>query len=305
MKVSARLKSYLVQALAQSMSVDLMEQLASRAVPDYDLHRRSGFPPNIPIPQRDAALQIVDDMVRHGQLRRFAEALIDVERNGNMGRSVAIRQLPRIISEIEELGFVFKQEYGLFVEAGVGRKTRGWGVLQSGAVYEFSFLRMDIVGNTQLVRKYPKAEVLKAYADLRGLFTAIAERREGRLWHWEGDGGVAAFFFGAKNVHAAMTGMEMLLELCMYNLCRRTLAGDLHLRLAVHTGPCLFLENFKDIRSDTLQRLETIESQQTAPDSLMISPGVYSDMGSKLASFFQPVHITKRNFLYRYRLGWE
>jgi hypothetical protein len=244
-------------------------------------------------------------MVRKGQLRRFVEALIEVERNGIMGRAVAMRFLPRVIDEIESLGFVYKEEYGQFVEGGQGAKTRGWGVLQEGLTYEFSFLRMDIAGNTQLVRKYPKAEVLRAYADLRGLLAAIVERRDGRIWHWEGDGGIAAFLFGAKNVQAVLSGMEMLLELFTYNLFRCTFAGDLHVRLAVHTGPCQYLANFKEIRSDTLRRLETMEGRFAATDSLILSPGVFSDMGTKLESFFRPVGAAERSTLYQYSLGWE
>jgi hypothetical protein len=304
-KIGAHLQTFLVRSLAQSLTTELMEQLAGRILPDYDLHRQSGFPPQLPIPQRDAAQLIVRDMVRKGQLRRFVEALIEVERNGVMGRAVTMRFLPRVIDEIESLGFIYKEEYGQFVEGGKGAKTRGWGVLQEGSTYEFSFLRMDIAGNTQLVRKYPKAEVLRAYADLRGLLAAIAERRDGRIWHWEGDGGIAAFLFGTKNVQAVLSGMEMLLELFMYNLFRCTFAGALHVRLAVHTGPCQFLANFKEIRSDTLRRLETMEGRFAATDSLILSPGVFSDMGTKLESFFRPVEASERSTLYQYSLGWE
>jgi class 3 adenylate cyclase len=304
-KVSGRLQNFLAQSLAQSLTVELMEKLAGRVIPDYDLHRQSGFPPQIPIPQRDAAQLIARDVVRLGQLRRFTEALIEVERDGLMGRSVTMRFLPRLIDEIESLGFVFKQEYGQFVEGGEGARTKGWGVLQEGSTYEFSFLRMDIAGNSKLVRKYPKSEVLRAFADLRRLLSAIVERRDGRIWHWEGDGGIGAFLFGTKNVQAALAGMEMLLELFMYNLTQCSLAGDLHVRLAVHTGPCQFLTNYKDIRSDTLRRLETLEGQYAAPDSLILSPGVYSDLGTKLEWFFRPVAATDRHTLYQYSLGWE
>ena len=304
-KIGAHLQTFLVRSLAQSLTTELMEQLAGRILPDYDLHRQSGFPPQLPIPQRDAAQLIVRDMVRKGQLRRFVEALIEVERNGIMGRAVAMRFLPRVIDEIESLGFIYKEEYGQFVEGGKGAKTRGWGVLQEGSTYEFSFLRMDIAGNTKLVRKYPKAEVLRAYADLRGLLAGIVEARDGRIWHWEGDGGIAAFLFGAKNVQAVLSGMEMLLELFMYNLFRCTFAGDLHIRLAVHTGPCQYLANFKEIRSDTLRRLETMEGRFAATDSLILSPGVFSDMGTKLERFFRPVEASERSTLHQYSLGWE
>jgi hypothetical protein len=304
-KVSVRLENLLVQALSQSMAVERMEKLARRVIEGYDLHRQSGFPSQIPIPQRDAAQQVIKDMVRQGQLRRFCEVLIDVDRNGIMGRPVSIRFLPRIIGEIENLGYLFSEEYRLFVEGQDGAKTRGWGVLEQGQTYEFSFLRVDIAGSSRLVRKHPKAEVLKAYADLRGLFTAVVEKREGRIWQWEGDGGTAAFLFGAKNVQAVLAGMQLLMDLFMYNLYRASFADELRVRLAVHTGPCLFLVNFKDIRSDTLQRLELIESRHAASDSLIITPGVYSDMGTKLESFFRPVPVTSQNFLYQYSLRWE
>ena len=42
--------------------------------------------------------------------------------------------------------------------------------------------------------------------------------------------------------------------------------------------------------------------KSSAKDSLTISPGVYSDLGSKLASFFQPFEISSQNFLYKYHL---
>jgi len=140
---------------------------------------------------------------------------------------------------------------------------------------------------------------------LRKLLSAIVERRDGRIWHWEGDGGIAAFLFGAKNVQASLAGMEMLLELFMYNLLHSAFAADLHVRLAVHTGPCQFLGNFKEIRSDTLRRLETLESRYAATDSLILSPGVYSDLGTKLESFFRPVAAADRQMLYQYSLSWE
>jgi hypothetical protein len=304
-KVSAKLKNYLVQALAQSMTVELMQKLAIRVLPDYNLRHQSGFPPSIPVPQGDAARQVISDFVRQGRLLNFVEVLIDVDRNGVMGRAVPIRQLPKIIAEIENLGFVLKEEYGLFMEGIPALRTRSWGVLREGQIYEFSFLRMDIAGSSKLVRKYPKSEVLKAYGDLRSRFARIVERREGRVWHWEGDGGIAAFYFGAKNVQAVLAGMEMLLELFIYNLYHPPLSGDLHLRLAVHTGSSPYLSDFEQVRSDTLRRLEQIESQFTTVDSLMISPGVYSDMGTKLESFFEPVQVSRRHFLYKYQLGWE
>ena len=73
MKVSPRLERYLVDALSHSMTVHVMERLASRIIPSYDLHNRIGFPETVPVPQRDAAEQIVLDMKAQGFIRKLTE----------------------------------------------------------------------------------------------------------------------------------------------------------------------------------------------------------------------------------------
>jgi len=305
MRVPQRLRSYIAQALAQSMDVLLMERLAARVIPGYDLYQRTGFPPNIPVPQASAAEQIATDIAREGYARRFAEVLIEVTNNGVMGRAVSVRLLPQIIKEIESLGYEFKQEYGIFVEGGQAGRTKGWGIMRPEAVYDLSFLRMDIAGNTELVRRHSRPLVRQVYDEIRQVFTGVVEKREGRLWQWEGDGGTAAFYFGAKNVQATLAGMEILQELFMYNLMRCPFSCPVKVRLAVHTGPCQYLEDFKEIRSDTLRRLQLIESQHAESDSLVISPGVYSDMGNKLDTFFEPIQVSRHNLLFKYKLVWE
>jgi hypothetical protein len=304
-KISPRLQNYISQALSQSMDVVLMERLTARVISGYDLYERTGFPANIPIPQVDAARQIAADLARAGHIRRFAEVLVEVDRQGVMGRPVSIRLLPQIVKELETLGYRFKEAQGTFIEAGGRGKTKGWGALIEGQIYELGFLRIDTVGNSELVRKYSKQMVVQVYNDIRKLLANIVENREGRLWHWEGDGGIAAFYYGNKNVQAALSGMEMLLELFMYNLFQCPFSKPLRVRLAVHTGPCQFYQNYQRIRSDTLRRLEVIESQFAENDSLVITPGVYSDMGNKLDKFFKPLRVSRHNLLYQYKLGWE
>jgi hypothetical protein len=304
-KISPRLQNYISQSLSQSMEVTLMERLAARVIGGYDLYERTGFPANIPIPQVDAARQIASDLARSGNIHRFAELLVEVDRAGVMGRPVSIRLLPQIVKELEVLGYRFKEDQGIFMEAGARGKTKGWGVLIEGQIHELSFLRIDTVGNTALVRTYSKRLVVQVYNEVRRLFAGIVENRDGRLWQWEGDGGIAAFYYGNKNIQAVLSGMEMLLELFMYNLFHCPFSKALQIRLAVHTGPCPFYENFERTRSDTLRRLEVIESEFAENDSLVITPGVYSDMGNKLNRFFKPLRVSRHNLLYQYKPRWE
>ncbi len=302
LKISAKLENIIIRSLSQSMTVYLMERLAQRVYPDYNLHKRTGFPHNIPIPQITAAKQITRDMRQGNAFLRFVEVLIDVNKNGIMGKKISIRFLSQIINEVEQLNYKFDPEIGMFVEGSV--KTKGWGILQEGKIYEFSFLRIDIVGNSNLVRKYPSNIIKKTYSEVKSIVKTIVEKRDGRIWNWEGDGGIAAFYLANKNLKAALCGVEILMELFMYNLLECKLNDEIRLRIAVHTGPSVFSESIDDIQNDTLRRLELIESKYTSPNSVTVSPGVFSDLGGKLEKFFTPIEISTGNYLYNCSLKW-
>jgi class 3 adenylate cyclase len=305
-KISVRLFNTVVKALSQSMTVAHMETLAQKVIPKYDLHRRSGFPPSIPIPQLDAAEQVTMDMRDTGLFVRFVEVLMTVHENGLMGRPLSIRFLRDVIREVEAMGYSYDAQYGMFVEGDGIAKTRSWGILREGDVYELSFLRLDIVGNSRLVREYPDRVVRKAYTDLRSLCQRIVERRGGRIWHWEGDGGLAAFYYNDKNFQATLAGMDLIYDLVMYNLFECPFESLLTLRIAVHTGPCQYRERSDDVQSETLKRLKTIESKHTLPGTLTISASVYTDLGQKLEQFFTPIDSSRsNNNLYRYAMRWE
>jgi class 3 adenylate cyclase len=305
MKVPARLSTLFVSALSQSMSVELMEKVAQTVIPDYDVHERSGFPSNIPMPRADAARHILKDITREGYFLKLIEALIEVTSRGDMGREVRIPLLSRIVAEVEGQGYSYSREKGVFIEAGEGAHTMGWGTLREGKSYEFALLRMDIAGNSELVRRYPKALIAAAYGTLRDLVTRIVEKRDGRIWNWEGDGGLAAFYFMDKTIQATLCGMEIVHELLLQNLLSAALPEPLRVRLAVHAGPCRFLASAKESGGDTIRRVEMLESVYTTPGSLTVSPGVYTDLGSKLSPLFVAVPGPDNSSVYRYSVEWE
>jgi len=302
---NVRLEKLFIDTLCESMTVHLMERLVRRIIANYDLHQRSGFPENIPIPQVNAAQQVYMDMMAENLLPRFIEVLIDVDTNGYMGRPVHVRLLPQVLDALQELGLYYDERYGAIVESEHKVKTGGWGVLREGFTYELSFLSFDIVGSSEIVRKHTHEEIVHAYTNVKRVAAGLIEKREGRIWRWEGDGALAAFYFGNRNFHVAMAGIEILLELFMYNLFDCPLKEPIGVRLGAHTGPCSFNQNVDEIQSATLNRLAEIDYRYTEPDSLTISPGVYSDLGTKLERFFRPHEVSSRNYLYRYKLRWE
>jgi hypothetical protein len=304
-RANPRIQQLLVKALNESMSTDLMVRLARRLVPDYDVYERTGFQRSIPIPSLDVAGQIARDLGAGIPLLRLVETLIEVEGSGFMGSRVRVRQLEPLIREVETLGYAYDEDARLFMETAEAARTRTWSYLQEGQIEELSFLKIDVVASSKLVRSHGKAKIDRVYQDLQRIVVAAVYRRNGRVWNWEGDGGVLAFLFGDKNVQAALAGMEIILELFLYNTFRCVLGEPLLVRIAVHTGPCPYHESFERIQSDTLHRLTLIESRFTRPDSVTLSPGVYSDLGPKLSRFFEPFPGDAGGQLYRYCLRWE
>jgi class 3 adenylate cyclase len=307
MKIQTRLATLFVSALSQSMPVDLMQKVARKVIQDYDIHERSGFPPSIPIPRADAARQILRDFIQENLFLKLIESLLEIQQHGDMGREVRIPLLSRIVAEIEGHGFMYSMQKGVFVEETNSGRTRtmGWGTLREGRSYELALLRMDIVGNSDLVRRYPRNLIDATYASVRDIITRLVEKRDGRIWSWEGDGGLAAFYFIDKTIQATLCGMEILHELFLFNLLGTGLPEPLSTRMAVHAGPCKFLPSARESIGDTIKRVELLESEYTTPNCLTVSPGVFTDLGSKLAPLFVPVAGPDNTPIYHYSLEWQ
>ena len=257
------------------------------------------------MPRGDAALHILKDFSREGLFFRLVEALIEVHSNGVMGRDVPIPLLSRIIMEIEDQGYRYSREKGVFVESAGGNKTMGWGTLRDGRTYELALLRMDVAGNSELVRRYPASAVRSTFSAMKEIARRQVEKRDGRIWSWEGDGGLAAFYLGDRSLQATLCGIEILHELHLFNLLARRLPEPVNMRLAVHAGPCRFAGSPRDAGGETIRRVELLESMYTEPDSLTVSQVVYTDLGGKLEQCFTPVGGDANSTLFRYSLCWN
>ena len=304
MRVKTRLKNLLIRGLTQSMDVKTMTHVARRLIHNYDLHRRTGFPSSVPIPNREAARQIVEDMIAEKQFLPFISLLIDVNRSGFVGRRYRIPRMQEILAEVTEEGYSYDAEARAFVENAVQRRTKDWGVLLDGTSYALCFLVLDIVGNSELVRRYGSDEVTRLYTDVRRVMRRVVEKRDGRLWLWEGDGGLAAFYIGDINVAAVHSGMEILHELFLYNRLWSPLDELIEVRLGIHGGQVEYHEQIGAIESPVLAKAERIESEVAVPDNLAVSPSVYDSVDPMVGRRFREVDVEGESY-YRYALEFE
>ena len=306
MKVKPSLLNLTIRALSESIGVHITEKVARELIPGYDLYQRTGFPENIPIPKIDAAKQIVNDMNKLEIVLHLINLLIKIQFEGLMGRRYQISHLKEIIKELTEYGLIYDNINKIFVEDPNIRRTRNWGTLRKDKEYIFAFMRLDIVKNSELVRKYSPELIQETYDDVKDIVDIAIERRNGRIWSWEGDGGLIAFYFSNKNLLATVSAMEIIHELFIYNQLFCKLDEPLAVRLAVHRGPCEYTEYEDDLKNnDTIRKVIEIESKYTKPNSVTVSNIVYEDLVSMLADRFKGINTGTGVNYYNYQLKWK
>ena len=306
MQIKGALFNITMKAISESLTVEMMVMLAKMLDDNYDVYKRSGFPENIPMPRQDAANQILRDMREWQLFPHYIALLIQITYDGYMGRTYPVTYLKEMIKELYDLGLIYDRDNKIFVEDPSKRRTRNWGTLREKEDYVFSFLRMDIVGNTELVRKYPDNLIKATYTDLLGIVSAAIDKRNGRIWSWEGDGGLIAFYFSNKSQLSTLSGMEIIHELMIYNRLRCRLDEPIKARLAIHQGSCQYTENMEDIKkNDVIKKVIEVESKYTKPNTLTITGPVMISLDSVLAERFKQIQGQDVTRYYNYQLNWE
>ena len=275
------------KCLYTSFSLTDMIRFARMAYPDYDIYQKSGFPEGIPIPPQDAANRIVEDMLHDGYYLDFIELLLQVKSKGFMGRNFNVVGLDDVVDGVFEAGFNFDKITGQFFENQQERITRNWGRLLEGEERNMAVLRMDIAGNSVLVKENPKNLIEKAYNDLRKIITQSVVSRLGRLWFWEGDGALAAFMLSNYSRMAIIAGMEILNEMFFYNKQDNQLNSSIKLRLSVHSGTIAYSDNeIECLKADIVKKAVVLESKAAVPNSLVISDSLAVTQDQSLLDIF-------------------
>jgi hypothetical protein len=302
MRVKTKLRNLSIRALTESMDVHTMVHIARNIFGSYNLHERTGYPASVPIPNKEAARQIVQDFIDSSQFLTFVQTLLAIDAYGISGRRCRIPRLKDIIYEIMEMGYLFDSDSLTFIEDPSKKISRNWGVFKEGDELLLTFLHVDIVGNSELVRKYNAAQIEETYRFLHNLVMRICEKRNGRIWNWEGDGGLIAFNYADKNTCAVLSGMEILHELFIFNRLYCPLDEEVRVRIVVHNGPCEYQENFSDIKSDTLDSILEIETEYAEPQTMIISDSVYPSLDPHISEVLKLMQITKNKRFFTYEL---
>jgi class 3 adenylate cyclase len=272
--------------LQSSLSVPDMILVAKLAYPNYDIYKKGGYPNGYPIANQDAANQIANDMLRDGYYIDFVELLVKLDSRGYMGRFFDFRGLDDVVRDIIQAGFTFDNATGQFFENQRERISRNWGRLLEGDERKMAVLRLDIAGNSVLVKENPKELVEKAYGDVRTIVTKAINSRMGRLWSWEGDGALGVFMLNNYSRMAICAGMEILNELFLYNKINNPLKSEIKIRLAAHSGNIVYSNSESEcLKAETVKRAVALEVK-AQPNTLVISGPLAVTQDQSLLNIF-------------------
>jgi len=275
------------KCLALSLPVEVMNRFAKETLPGYDVVKSFGFSKGHPIGIHEASDRIVADMVAEGYYVDFVETLMRVESKGYMGHKYNFRGLDDVVGDVLQAGFSYDKATCQFFEDQNQQITRNWGRLVEGDERQMAILRLDIVGNTALVKENPKALIDKTYKDLRNIVTHAVVSRLGRLWTWEGDGAMGVFMLGNYSQLAIFAGLEIISEMFIFNKMENQLKSGIKLRMAVHSGHLTYSESENQYtKADTVKTAIMLESKAAVPDSLVISESLAMSQDQHLLNIF-------------------
>jgi len=306
LRIKEKLVNTTVKALSRSMDIKVMTHIARTFDPTYDLHKRMNLNPHHAIPNQDAARQIVKDMRDWNYFPAFVTKIIHTSENGFHGKRYSIPHLRDILKQMEEVGLVFNHQRLYFMENPQIKRSHNWGILREGETYSFTLVKIDFVQNSDTLRKNPDDLVKKCFRILKEEFRDIMEYHHGRLWLWEGDGGLFSFHYEGRNRSAVAAAMEVQHRLFLFNHFRNPLMKPIELRIALLSRHTEYWGKKSPIReSDAYKYIEQQESKWTPAGGITITREIFSHLEKELARRFTPCKKEDGEPLYLYRLNWE
>jgi hypothetical protein len=268
MKTKSPVVADVISTLYRSLGMEMTLRMARSLIEGYNINERMGFPPSVPVPVQDAANRVVMDLYDAGLFLELVEWLVKVDHHGFMGKQLPIVGIDEIIEGVKADGYLLDSESGTFYEDSRKQRTRGWGRLRAGNEYPITLLHFDIARNSSLVRANAAQD-------------------------WQGDGGLAAFQYGHPNMSAVLCGIELLDELCVFNITENPLDREILVRTAVHAGFIRYTEVQTDLmRDEVVKEIEEIEHEYTPINSLSVSATVAPYIDGVIKDCFMPIDVS-------------
>lgn len=287
----SRLKRLLTEALSQAFTAEKLQLFGREIIQNLDLYELTGFPPNCSIPRKDAANELVEYLFEINKITQLIQLIIQTAKIGFKSENYEFPNLRLIMNEIKESGYEYNQNLKKVVKIERNEKRNDWGFLEEGKVYNFCFVSADICGNSKLVRKYDGAKIKESYKIFKSFVVKSVESRNGRIWSWEGDGGLLVFHLDDFVESAVLASIDIMSSLIVFNSTMNLLGEDIIIRMGINVGGVEYKKEVDAIISESIELAKKIEKAHTTPQTLSLSKNSYQHVNSTLRNYFKEKEI--------------
>lgn len=181
-------------------------------------------------------------------------------------------------------------------------KNTDWNNLKNNESYELSLVMIEIVLLEKNIGQYTKAIIDKIYFNIRNEINKIAKMFGGKLWYWNNNNGVIAFYFEDKvncSMLAAIYFYTHFFQICMEVLKLNNIPN---FKIGINEGKTVFnYLNTGEITSNIINSLSHLTKKHTENDCLNITENVYKKINPRLHKYFIKINNNKTDKLYQYQ----
>lgn len=283
------LSQKMVEVIGGSLNGNQVNEIGRLVRKDLDLHKALGLDSHVTIPSYTGAERILELCQESGCEDKLVQLLVELDGQTLLGKTVNLIGLEAFLETLTRSGYVYdfaKRKLRSTTEDPMAMNN--WGALRSGKNYKVTVGSVDIVGNSELVRRYKARDMQKLYYRFQEFLRGRLATYNGRIWSWAGDGGIVAFTFKNHATRAIQWALETQATLPVFNTYEEyPIDEPILLRIALDSGTITFQADPGRIVSETVNYAAHLEKQATEPGSISLSEDTLRSASPRVASFFR------------------
>lgn len=275
--------------IATNYSPEEIDLIGCQLEPRFNSHFHSGEPFGITLRPAQAAKSLVTYFQKKGMLDKLIPVLIRTENDISIiDRTLKLEGLNDFLQKLSNAGLAYDSGSNTIIEARREDDLVSWGYLKEGETYDFAFLSVDIVGNSEIQKKYPKEDIELVYSNLLSFLQSNITKYKGKIWSWAGDGGLVAFHLGNPSRDSVRCAVNIYLGMVLFNLSpkQNKFKEPIRLRIASHEGAASYREDKGKILSEAINYVAHLEKKGTPTNGIAISSSVYNLLDPRLKQIF-------------------
>ncbi|MBF9014800.1 MULTISPECIES: adenylate/guanylate cyclase domain-containing protein [unclassified Oceanispirochaeta] len=285
------LKNILVETLSGCIKIKEMDEIGKMLNKKFDIYALADRTAVQTMGLRSAATVLVDFMESCHITDDLIKLLAELDNNQVLGRTLQLEGFDYFLQQLTKSGYFYDfSKRKVLPIKNDSSELQNWGALKDGKSYPVTVISVDIVSNSELVKKYGSKTMKKVYTNLWKFLKRSLTHTDGRIWTWAGDGGILAFSFKNHVERSVLFAIEVQRTIALFNMdVSNPISDPIHLRLGIHTGKLTYHNDTGQIVSEVINLAAHLEKKKTEAGGISITNDVHKGINSKLQSIFSSI----------------